>query len=515
MKKNILFILIMLCTIGFSVSANTYYIAVDGDDNNAGTKAEPFATLNKAQSLVQSGDTVYFRGGTYRIKPEQIMTPTSGSVWAHVFDMSKSGASENQRIHYFGYDGERPIFDMSDIKPVDRRVIAFYVSGSNLHFRNFEVVGTQVTIVGHTQSECFRNDGGNNNIFENLAMHDGMAIGFYLVRGANNLVLNCDAYNNFDYISDGGRGGNVDGFGGHPMNTTSTGNVFRGCRAWWNSDDGFDLINAHAAYTIENCWAFYNGYKPGTFEVAGDGAGIKSGGYGMSESPSTPSTIPMHIIRNNIAFQNNNQGLYANHHLGGLLFENNTGYRNPANYDMRTRKSREEAVDVDGYGHIIRHNLSFSPRTGGLHIRMVDQTLSQISNNSFLPVNMEVTADDFISLDESQLLWPRNPDGSLPDIDFLKLKTSSPFYAAGMGYFYAGSNNNVATYEWIEEPTIVVEHNVARVVGSGAGRFNSFFVNGTRVPFSTGRVNLTVYEGEIDLRAVTASGDVIRLKIVK
>ncbi|MBD1420445.1 right-handed parallel beta-helix repeat-containing protein [Sphingobacterium chuzhouense] len=515
MKKNILFILIMLCTIGFSVSAHTYYIAVDGDDNNAGTKAEPFATLNKAQSLVQSGDTVYFRGGTYRIKPEQIMTPTSGSVWAHVFDMSKSGASENQRIHYFGYDGERPIFDMSDIKPVDRRVIAFYVSGSNLHFRNFEVVGTQVTIVGHTQSECFRNDGGNNNIFENLAMHDGMAIGFYLVRGANNLVLNCDAYNNFDYISDGGRGGNVDGFGGHPMNTTSTGNVFRGCRAWWNSDDGFDLINAHAAYTIENCWAFYNGYKPGTFEVAGDGAGIKSGGYGMSESPSTPSTIPMHIIRNNIAFQNNNQGLYANHHLGGLLFENNTGYRNPANYDMRTRKSREEAVDVDGYGHIIRHNLSFSPRTAGLHIRMVDQTLSQISNNSFLPVNMEVTADDFISLDESQLLWPRNPDGSLPDIDFLKLKTSSPFYAAGMGYFYAGSNNNVATYEWIEEPTIVVEHNVARVVGSGAGRFNSFFVNGTRVPFSTGRVNLTVYEGEIDLRAVTASGDVIRLKIVK
>src|SRR5690606_35732173 len=201
------------------------------------------------------------------------------------------------------------------------------------------------------------------------------------------------------------------------------------------SSDLFDLINAHAAYTIENCWAFYNGYKPGTFEVAGDGAGIKSGGYGMSESPSTPSTIPMHIIRNNIAYQNNNQGLYANHHLGGLLFENNTGYRNPANYDMRTRKSREEAVDVDGYGHIIRHNLSFSPRTAGLHIRMVDQALSQISNNSFLPVNMEVTADDFISLDESQLMWPRNPDGSLPDIDFLKLKTSSPFYAAGMGYF--------------------------------------------------------------------------------
>ena len=47
-------------------------------------------------------------------------------------------------------------------------------------------------------------------------MHDGMAIGFYLVRGSHNLVLNCDAYNNFDPVSENGTGGNVDGFGGHP-----------------------------------------------------------------------------------------------------------------------------------------------------------------------------------------------------------------------------------------------------------------------------------------------------------
>ena len=41
-------------------------------------------------------------------------------------------------------------------------------------------------------------------------MHDGMAIGFYLVRGSNNLVLNCDAYNNYDPVSENGTGGNVD-----------------------------------------------------------------------------------------------------------------------------------------------------------------------------------------------------------------------------------------------------------------------------------------------------------------
>lgn len=50
-------------------------------------------------------------------------------------------------------------FDLSAVKPENERVIVFYVSGSYLHFRNIEVVGTQVTIVGHTQSECFRNEG--------------------------------------------------------------------------------------------------------------------------------------------------------------------------------------------------------------------------------------------------------------------------------------------------------------------------------------------------------------------
>lgn len=515
MKTHIYLTLVFLCLLGFSVSAHTYYVAVDGDDGSPGTKAEPFATLNKAQELVQPGDTVYFRGGVYKIKPEQIMTPTSADIWAHVFVMNKSGASENQRIHYFGYEGERPIFDMSDVAPADRRVVAFYVSGSNLHFKNFEVIGTRLTRTdGNQQSECFRNDGGNNNVYENLAMRDGMAIGFYLVAGSNNLVLNCDAYNNYDPVSGDGRGGNVDGFGGHPA-AGSTNNVFRGCRAWWNSDDGFDLIHAFEAYTIEDCWAFYNGYKPGTFETAGDGTGIKAGGYGMAEPVSrAPSVIPMHIIRNNIAFQNRNQGLYANHHLGGILWENNTGSQNPSNFNMLNREGRVEAVDVNGYGHVIRHNLSYSPRTVGRHIINIDETLSQITNNSFLSAGMEVTADDFISLDESQLMWPRQADGSLPDIDFLKLKTTSPFYAAGMGYFYT-KPGDVTSYEWIEEPTIVVEHNVAWVVGKGARRFNSFFVNGTRVNFSTGRVNLTLYEGEVDLRAATASGDVIRLKIVK
>jgi hypothetical protein len=358
---------------------------------------------------------------------------------AYVFEMNKSG-TQAKRICYTGYQDERPIFNLAEVKPEGKRVSVFYVSGSYLHFRNFEIIKTQVTIREHTQSECIYNQGGNHNIYENLAMHDGMAIGFYLVRGSNNLVLNCDAYNNFDPVSENGTGGNVDGFGGHPASASYTGNVFKGCRAWYNSDDGFDLIKAQAAYTIEDCWAFYNGYKPGGFVGAGDGTGFKAGGYGMRSKVKMPNEIPHHVVKNCLAYKNKNKGFYANHHLGGISWFNNTGYQNPSNFCMLNRKSAGEIVDVDGYDHIIRNNLSYKPRAAGKHIVDVNREECTIINNSFLPVDMTVGEDDFVSLDPAQLTLPRKADGSLPDIDFLKLKRNSKLYDAGIGFQFSAQN---------------------------------------------------------------------------
>lgn len=40
-----------------------YYVATDGDDNAAGSKDKPFASLNKANAVVHAGDTVWIRGG--------------------------------------------------------------------------------------------------------------------------------------------------------------------------------------------------------------------------------------------------------------------------------------------------------------------------------------------------------------------------------------------------------------------------------------------------------------------
>lgn len=516
MKRIILFFFFYLLL--FPLSATNYFVATNGNDSDSGTIDKPFATLSKAQSKVVAGDTVYIRQGIYKVTEAEVMEHyTAGSTtWSRVFKMDKSGTSADKRICYSGYKNERPVFDLSEVKPVNERVIVFYVSGSYLHFRNIEVTGTQVTITGHTQSECFRNEGGNNNIYERLSMHDGMAIGFYIVKGKDNLVLNCDAYNNYDPVSDSGRGGNVDGFGGHLVSPQYTGNVFRGCRAWYNSDDGFDLINCQAAFTIENCWSFLNGYKTDN-TGAGDGTGFKAGGYGMSDAPKAPEVIPMHIVQYCLAYKNKNKGFYANHHLGGIAWYNNTGYQNPSNFCMLNRKTASEAVDVPGYGHIIRNNVSYLPRSTGKHIVDVNEALCEIANNSFAPESSELTSTDFISLDATELMNPRKADGSLPDIGFLKIAPNSVLYGKGMGYD-AGEQIPVPEedkYSWLEAATIAIEDNTARVVGPDAGLFTSFFVNETRIAFTEGKADLSSYQGTVNLEARAANGTVIRLKVSK
>ena len=512
--------ILMLC-LPAMLAAKDYYVATNGNDSHAGTKEAPFATLAKAQSVVQPGDTVYIRGGVYKPTNEDIMG-WKNNLYHCVFLMDKSGESDERRICYFGYPGERPVFDLSDVYPESGRISVFFVSGSWLHFRNFDVTGTQVIPTkGNTQSECFSNRGGSHNIYENLAIHDGKGIGFYLTEGSDNLVLNCDAYNNYDDVSGAdnegaGNGGNVDGFGGHPAKG-STGNVFRGCRAWWNSDDGFDLIHSGEAVTIEHCWAFYNGYKPGTKQSAGDGNGIKAGGYGMNENSKIPDgDIPMHTVTNCIAYGNKAAGFYANHHLGGLRFCNNTACDNRWNYNMLNRRSREAAEDVPGYGHILRNNVAFRGREAD--IANINEAACEVINNSFLPAPLNVTEADFVSIDPEELTAARDADGNLPAIGFLVPANGSALADASMGYTFDAQDEEpvISGDDWLMEAAICIDGDSASIQGPGADEYNRFYINGESVSIRNGAVDLSGYTGTLHLKATSPTkGGVIKLTITR
>ena len=438
--KN-LFTLILLAIV-ISISAKSIYIAPGGNDSAAGTIDAPLATLPAAYKKVVSGDTVYFRGGTYKVTDEQVMKYKS--PYAYVFALEKAGTA-SKRTCFMGYPGERPVFDFSALNlNGEHRFAAFYLGADYLHLRNFDIIGVPVRIKGHTQSECVSARKGSYCIVENLSMHDNMAIGYYQTAGSHNLVLNCDAYNNYDAYSEGQYGGNVDGFGCHVSKSSEVGNVFRNCRAWRNSDDGFDLINCYMPVEIDHCFAFFNGYQPTIdpkdtteFKSAGDGNGIKGGGFGMSDTKQItfPNGCPQHYIHHCLAYRNKSNGIYSNHHLGGNRWEYNTsGMNQRHNYSMVNRKgtATTENVDVDGYEHILIGNVSWKGNRGD--VTALNTEKCTLANNSFGPDAFMVADVDFVTVSPASFFTSRDAEGNLPEILFLVGKQGRKLAQLQMGY---------------------------------------------------------------------------------
>ena len=109
---------------------------------------------------------------------------------------------------------------------------------------------------------------GSHNTFNNCAFYDNRNTGLEINKGGSyTTIINCDSYYNYDPKKFGGM---ADGFA--PKQTQGPGNVFLGCRAWENSDDGFGACDSPEVVVIEESWAFRNGVDvwgipptPGTF----------------------------------------------------------------------------------------------------------------------------------------------------------------------------------------------------------------------------------------------------------
>jgi hypothetical protein len=402
------------------LQAATFYVAPSGSDTNPGTEMQPFATIIQGQTAASAGDTVYIRGGEY------IFNSSTAAVGVL---FNKSGA-QNQRINYWAYPGEKPIFDFFGMN-AQARLYGFRVTGSWLHFRGLELRGVQQIIMTVNESWCIRVEGGSNDIFELLDLHHNQGPGLFIQAGSNNQVLNVDSHENYDPAMSGG---NSDGFGCH---STGTGNIFTGCRAWWNSDDGFDFINCPGACTVEKSWSFRNGYQPGTTTAAGNGAGFKAGGFGL-DTTTFPSTIPRHVIRFNVAWGNRSQGFYANHHPGAIEWLNNTAFNNPRNFDM--------LADVGAAAHFLRNNLAAGTGTALANATAaeIDQTYNSWS------VAVTVSNADFANVADTAVLSPRQADGSLPNIDYLHLAAGSDLIDKGVtvGFPHVGAAPDLGAYEY-------------------------------------------------------------------
>jgi hypothetical protein len=416
-------------TAGYAASANVYYVSPAGSDSAAGTQTAPWKSIAHAQSVVAAGDTVYFRGGTYAYTAGTTSC-TSGTATVNAIVLNKSGTSGSP-IHYWAFPGERPMFDFSRMTD-NCRIKGFDVTGSFIYLQGLEVTGArQNNNLNHESWGIWIS--GSNNTFEKINTHNNMGPGLFIQNGGGNLVLNSDSHDNYDPLSSDGAGENADGFGAH-ISANNPGNVFRGCRAWWNSDDGFDLINAFSSVTIENSWAWRNGYLPETTTASGNGNGFKAGGYGGVYVANGVK----HTVRTSVAFLNRSAGFYANHHTVADDFFNNTSYSNGVDYNMLGINSSGTAV---GLG-TLRNNIAY---TGTLTSNM---TGTSASFNSW---NLSVTLSNsqFQSVSTSGWDAARPANGNLPVLPNLHLAATSTLIDKGsnVGLPFNGAAPDLGAFE--------------------------------------------------------------------
>jgi len=385
------------------LSAQTYYVSTTGDDANPGTLESPFRTITKALSVATTpGMTIYVRGGTY--------------AHASTISISRSGTGDSL-YKLFAYPGERPLLDFSAM-PVASGNRGIRLSGRFWHIKGFDI---------WKAGDNGMNVSGSNNVIEFCSFSENSDTGLQLDNGAsNNQIINCDSYYNADPDQ-----GDADGFA--PKLTVGSGNYFYGCRAWQNSDDGWDgyLRGAdNVATTLENCWCFMNGYLKTGAVSDGNGNGYKMGG---SDDRSLRHDM---VLRQCLAFDNKVKGFDQNNNKGSMTLYNCTGYRNAtnSNYSISQALAAGETLTVK--------NCVSLGSYGTIGSFAIQQTNSWIAP-------FVVNDVDFVSLDTAGVRGARNQDGSLPAITFMHLAQGSGLIDAGtdVGLPFNGSTPDLGCFE--------------------------------------------------------------------
>lgn len=286
------------------LDATALYVAPDGTDDAAGTEADP-TTLASAISRVDSGGTVYLRGGTYHYAQTVTIAPGNDG-------------SSSARTTLAAYPGEAPVLNFAEMSedPANRGLA---VNGDFWHINGITVehAGDNGIFVG-----------GSNNIVERVVTRFNHDSGLQISRiasttpddewPANNLILSSESHDNAD--SDGE---DADGFASKL--TSGPGNVFRYTVSHNNIDDGWDLYTKKATgpigpVTIEDSLSYGNGtLSDGTVNADGDRNGFKLGGDGIEVD---------HIVRRNIAYGNGHHGFTYNSNPGSMTVSDNVGIDN-------------------------------------------------------------------------------------------------------------------------------------------------------------------------------------------
>jgi len=382
------------------------FVSISATPTYAATSVvSSIANLVSGLGNAAAGDTIYVKAGTYA-------TTTTISI-------TKSGTSGKPCCLMVNPGEARPVLDFSGMSAAsgNRGIL---LKGGYWHIKGIIIKGA---------GDNGLNISGNNNIVEFCDFLENRDGGCQLGGGAsNNQIINCDSYYNMDPGE-----GNADGFS--PKLDVGSGNYFKGCRSWQNSDDGYDGYLRPAdniTSTFESCWCFKNGFRKDGSESLGNGNGFKMGGSDAKDLQHNQ------ILKNCLSVGNRVKGFDQNNNKGSMALYNCTALNNGTNYQIDAGKLAA--------GRTLTITNCISAGTGGVSVTGGTITTCSWSGG------FSVSNADFVSVDPSQLSAARKADGSLPDITFMHLQTNpkSKLIDAGTiisGMDYNGSKPDLGCFE--------------------------------------------------------------------
>ena len=394
-----------------TVENNNIYVSPNGKSNAAGTKDAPM-DIYTAVKIAAPGQKILIKEGTYNLSGTvKVERGINGTADAMIYMIADPEA------------GSRPVLDFGG------KCAGMILAGDYWYFQGFDVTRSADAQKGIQVS-------GNHNILDQIKAYKngntGIQISRYLGTDqfnqwpAHNTILNCSSYLNADKGYE-----DADGFAAKL--TVGQGNVFDGCIAAYNADDGWDLFakvqsGSIGVVTIQKCVAFKNGYildENGREINAGNGNGFKMGGDSMPGA---------HVLKNSVAFANKAKGIDSNSCPDIKVYSSTTFDNESYNVAFYTNTAVNTAFAADGIlsykvSNKVAEQFKLLGTQNAADVKGVTNYYfdgSKTVNNN----GKEATASWFKSLDTASALKDggitRNADGTINMNGFLELTDEVP-----------------------------------------------------------------------------------------
>lgn len=394
-----------------TVENNNIYVSPNGKSNAAGTKDAPM-DIYTAVKIAAPGQKILIKEGTYNLSSTvKVERGINGTADAMIYIIADPEA------------GSRPVFDFGG------KCAGMILAGDYWYFQGFDVTRSADAQKGIQVS-------GNHNILDRIKAYKngntGIQISRYLGTDqfnqwpAHNTILNCSSYLNADKGYE-----DADGFAAKL--TVGQGNVFDGCIAAYNADDGWDLFakvqsGSIGVVTIQNCVAFKNGYildENGREINAGNGNGFKMGGDSMPGA---------HVLKNSVAFANKAKGIDSNSCPDIKVYSSTTFDNESYNVAFYTNTAVNTAFAADGIlSYKVSNKVAEQFKLLGTQNAADVKGATNYYFDGSKSVNnngKEATASWFKSLDTASALKDggitRNADGTVNMNGFLELTDEVP-----------------------------------------------------------------------------------------